>query len=769
MKRILIFTCCCLFSLSLLAGCGDAAVAEKEGSDIQDGLDPEEIRVSEETLAPAQWKDGFREAAFDTADETPYYEIRRSQYQSPEIGISVSWQKEIFGFSWNARYILDNVETSEGRRYFLTRQKSDLKMGKPKEILTDWQDRQEGYGICMDVGIEDRVSILFVQKSGRGKGELTYQLLQLSAKGNFQAAQDVTEAYRELGFSEDQLSEPGVWWCDGEGYQYLICPGRTALAVIDPQGKLLFRKECDAEFESFAAGFHMPDGSMAFSKGNTSGEGSKLFQLDIPSGTEQILYQFQGMLLKQFTITPQGQLYYSEGDRLYLWDLRSGRKTCLFAYAGSGISPNDAYTDKSCWLTVNGEGEFYIYDTGSGSVTAFADEMPNTGEEITCVMMGDYLNYIQPCAAAFSREYDGKQIKIEKLGGYIDESWMLLSARVAAGNLPDIIVVSTREQMRVLQEKGVLASLEDLLSDETKDSLFTGARMMGTIDGELYGIAPVAMVFVPSISTNLWEKKDWTLENVLDIAESQDLKGLYYGGGGPWGDLHFLLGDSVGKNPFYEEESGTSHFDSEDFCRLLKVCRKYGDMGGASEEQAREWLAQGKILAIKEWIRNIGDYARLRENYGEASHFAGYLGQGDNIGIYTSENYVLVSKNAEDKQEIAAFLEYLLSDEALQNTDFMPLTRSAAEKSISTYDNDGTTYVMYKGGYELPLGEDGNSYMEEYLEFMDHVGGWMEESPVWEIINEETEAFWNDEKSAEEVAGIIDNRVQLYLDESHIN
>ena len=38
--------------------------------------------------------------------------------------------------------------------------------------------------------------------------------------------------------------------------------------------------------------------------------------------------------------------------------------------------------------------------------------------------------------------------------------------------------------------------------------------------------------------------------------------------------------------------------------------------------------------------------------------------------------------------------------------------------------------------------------------------------PVWQIIREESEAYFTGDKSIEEVADIITNRVQLYLDEN---
>lgn len=76
---------------------------------------------------------------------------------------------------------------------------------------------------------------------------------------------------------------------------------------------------------------------------------------------------------------------------------------------------------------------------------------------------------------------------------------------------------------------------------------------------------------------------------------------------------------------------------------------------------------------------------------------------------------------------------------------------------------------MYRGDggrtTELPMKSDGTSYLSDYLELIDHAGIEVTDDVVWTIVAEETEDFWSGRKSAEEVAKVIDNRVQLYLDE----
>ena len=79
----------------------------------------------------------------------------------------------------------------------------------------------------------------------------------------------------------------------------------------------------------------------------------------------------------------------------------------------------------------------------------------------------------------------------------------------------------------------------------------------------------------------------------------------------------------------------------------------------------------------------------------------------------------------------------------------------------------GAIYMDAAGGYrELGSKPDGSSYLPEYLDILEKGA----DLPVWNIriggvILEEAETFFNGDKTAEAVAEVIQNRVQLYLNE----
>lgn len=754
-----------LLTLLLCSGCGN--ISEGDGPEGQGDVQSTPGSI----LTAAHWQNGFLENTSMTFSDTHYYELRRSELQSPEIDFEAQEKKEASSFAWNGRYVLTSARAQEGERYFLCAQKVDIKWEKSVELLTDWQDRPNGYVVCLDMVNEDRIAVLFAEKHSAWDGDtIGYDLLMLNAEGKIQSITSVTEAYRELGMPEDLLGL-GCWWCDGEGYQYLF-PEKTRLVVIDPQGKIAQEKNCDpAEGERFAAGFHMPDGSVVLSKGSTRGGGTKLIWTEFPAGTEHILWDYQAASMKQFTVTPEGMMYYTKGDALMVWNLQTGEEKMLYSFSGTGLSPNSDFTGQTCFVTVQGENDLIIYDLEAKKTRALADTIPEKEENIICGMMSNSL-HVSASASLFSYEYDGKMIRCRTYSGSKNnrnDAWMRLSAEVAAGNGPDLMILS-REQMAALQQIGALAPLEDLLTEESLQAILSGLREAGSFDGHLYGVAAEQMTMVLVTSDAVWPEKSWTVRDILDICDRGELQGLFYGySRAPESDLYLLIG-ITGDNPFYDEERGESHFESEDFIRLLKICKQYGSKKVSNREDAIGLVAEGKYLAVMEWFPSITIYAKNMEIYGEGYHYVGFPGQKGRVGVYNSTDFVAVNQKAEDREEIAAFLNYLLSDKVQAKVNCGYTTRTALENLFGYSEYDGKVHCFYygqedSGMSELPMKDDGTSYVPGYLELIDNAGTEVSDDVIWEIVKEETKDFWNGTKSAEEVARIIDNKVQLYLDE----
>lgn len=746
-----------LLCLFLLSGCGSEEPEDQPGS----------------TLETSQWLQGFKETTA-LAVEKPYYEIRRSNFQTSDIDFSYDEKKEITAYAWDARYVLTSVRTQGEERYFLNRQETDLTMEEPIEILTDWSDRPHGLVICMDAVTDDKISLLFAENTSDWQGDiLGYHFVTVNPEGELLSVQDVTKVYQELG-NEGYVPDLEAWWCDTQDYQYLLTGG-THLAVIDSQGRLSYEKEYDATVqETLTAAFHMPDGSLVFSKSILSESRTELVWTRIPEGKEHVLWECPGIGLNQFTITPEGILYYSNAGILWSWNIQTGEKERLFSFSGTGIAPGALFTGDTCYLTVGGEHELFLYAKEPAKIMALTDTVPENENDILCVKLwgGDL---VRNCAASFSREHDGPMIRYESRAGWtFDEEevqWTRLSAEIAAGKGPDIMVLGY-DRMLSLQQIGALEPLDDYFEPDTLDALFTGVREAGYINGKLYGVMPAGRNVALLTSDEIWEGESWDLQDIFEIIEKKELEGLI--ADNPSSNLYYLSGLYLGRSPFYDAETGESNFESEDFIRLLEICKRFGKTGDRSRKDALELLIEGKLLAVQDIFITLNQYARTLSEYEDKIHYVCYPGQTDQVGVFNSSYFVVVNKNAKDKEVIGEFLNYLLSDETQMHIDvsYVAVNKRTVENNVwLSVDLAGERFWLYKTNEgntaELPEKEDGTTYVSDYVEFLDHAEVQLNSrvDPIWQIIEEELESYWSGTKSAEEVAKIIDNRVQLYLDE----
>ena len=85
------------------------------------------------------------------------------------------------------------------------------------------------------------------------------------------------------------------------------------------------------------------------------------------------------------------------------------------------------------------------------------------------------------------------------------------------------------------------------------------------------------------------------------------------------------------------------------------------------------------------------------------------------------------------------------------------------------YDENSNDYYWVNGDGRKDLltkKEDGTSYLEEYMSFISCAVPYsIGSDELFNIIMEEAESYFHDDKTVSEVSKIIQSRIQLYLDE----
>ena len=154
---------------------------------------------------------------------------------------------------------------------------------------------------------------------------------------------------------------------------------------------------------------------------------------------------------------------------------------------------------------------------------------------------------------------------------------------------------------------------------------------------------------------------------------------------------------------------------------------------------------------------------------GEEYHCVGYPVNSGSSGFVEYPFLVGVNDKTENREIVSDFLQYLLSERKQNMSGGASVRKDVLCSGVmehSTY-SEGAVYMDTAGGYrELASKPDGSSFLPEYLEVLENAAP----LPTWReqiegVVLEESQAYFKGDKTAEDVASIIQNRVQLFLDE----
>lgn len=214
------------------------------------------------------------------------------------------------------------------------------------------------------------------------------------------------------------------------------------------------------------------------------------------------------------------------------------------------------------------------------------------------------------------------------------------------------------------------------------------------------------------------------------------------------------------EDTFIDWDTGTCHFDSESFQELLAYVSQYPDSvaGGREEEPLSARIQKGEVLfAVAELYPPLilWDYVKM---FGEDAACIGFPtadGRGGHL-LVSSDAYGIAAVS-EHKDSAWDFIEESLTQGKkgeLYAELFIsyPSLKKALDEKVEIavereeMDRDDISAV-------LELIPDATPFFS------------VKEDEIIRIINEEAPAYYSGQKSIDDVAGIIQNRIQLYVNE----
>ncbi len=561
-------------------------------------------------------------------------------------------------------------------------------------------------------------------------------------------------------------------------------------------------------------------------------EGNTIFTIPVKSGTvEKLAVMQDGEVLLQYSANNKNKICrldltaHSMGEKL---DIPAGYADNNSAvYIGPGY---DLYFK-------NNEGLYGMNSDGSGPVLIInwinSDVVPNVVESL-CVVSPqkfvysgyDILNYGQEIAILsmipeneikekiilkaafveadflfsnvvvnFNRKNDTYRIVTTDYSKYNTEedpsrAVTLLNADIAAGNIPDIMILNSipgmgSESLMPIEsyiEKGLFCDLYEFLDNDPdvgREDLLECVRKPFETDGCLYRLPILYTIQTYLGKRSNFPAESWTSAEALEYAMNLDGDKQMLQIMNPFWMLRFFLNKSI--SYFADYESGTADFNNDLFIKILEYLKSLSGVK-IYTQNAKELYREDKILLLETRISTLSEYIKFKYNFGNVDINAiGYPRMSGGGSVIEPQISYAITEQSQNKAGAWEFVKYRISDEC--QSDFingLPIKLSVfnniVEDDMNLYyyfNKEGGS--IYTGGplpdeekklYDMeliPTEQDKNAFLN-IVNSADAVSGY--DTQIWEILEEEFSIYLqSDSRTAVETADIIQSRVSIYLSE----
>lgn len=365
--------------------------------------------------------------------------------------------------------------------------------------------------------------------------------------------------------------------------------------------------------------------------------------------------------------------------------------------------------------------------------------------------------------ASWNRSQSRYRVEI-KLYEDNDIGRMQLNKDLVTGRGPDLLDLSDINVANYAA-KGVLEDLYPYLDrDErvARETLVQGVMQTYEFDGRLCGL-PMGYYFETLLGKRekVGNAKDWTPDRLLGLLQGLDEEEFLMDALSPEGFLRAVF--SADMSSYVDMAERRCYFEEAGFRKLLEAASGL-EAGNLSEEEHAKGLADGSILLERAYVSDVSDYLNYCGMFGgEEVSWVGFpSGQGGRTVLYTRMP-VGISALSQKKDAAWEFMVSLLGEEFQKNyvMFLFPIRMSVLVESLEAAKKKVPDVQLAFEQEWVPATQ------EQIDALMELIRNSQSESifdpNIWAIVREEAETLFEQGKEPEEVAGIIQNRVENYI------
>ena len=604
---------------------------------------------------------------------------------------------------------------------------------------------------------------------------------------------------------------------DGEGHLIVQKWGERGgmLGIYDESGKLLFDIKPEGEYADFG-GIYPINGELYVLLYQSDSMG--VYKVDFEAKKLGAEIDASNLIISTPIITDDG-VYLNKSSGIYTYDLDTGKEEQVMSWNDTDI--NVAEAAYSSVLPISKDkiliSQSYYYGTMSyyGAVDTEeeiepltltvldrAAKNPHAGKTIMTLggLNIGYDSALTEQILKFNKSDKEFRIEIADYVDRLDASLLMndiedsyekalidlnqkLYLDIANGDGPDLLHTSYNPaNMDRYIAKGLLVDFYELAKDDdsfAKENFLPNILTAFEVDGKLYEM-PISFVLSGWSGPErlIGSRTGWTFDEFNQFVDGLPSDTIVFANRTQKTMLYELLSASLGKFLDYEKSQAT--FSSEDFYSILELAKTLGSPISENEmydegNYVDEWelMSKGKLAMSSAYVYSPAAIVDQNSMFAEPVTFVGYPSESKQGLLCSSNGHFSIISTSSNQDGAWRFIKSMI-DEDFQNSLAkqgygIPVRASSFEKhieeAVKQYEQ---MYSMYgdMGGYGMGNYELTDEDIELYREIVSNATVREQtDAQIMAIINEEAPAFFTGQKTAQDVAAIIDNRVKTILSE----
>ena len=477
---------------------------------------------------------------------------------------------------------------------------------------------------------------------------------------------------------------------------------------------------------------------------------------------------------------PGDMVLYMNANQLYACDVVTGEITVVMDIMDMDVNPDiiqSVYplSDGSFLMSYH---DWYTADGGAGMFIAKPIDPSEVKERIELTVATIYASQeLNDAVIKFNQSNEEYRIKVVD---YMTDDWDFdaaltnLQNDIVAGNVPDLIDMrDINMPWKNWAAKGILTDLYPLMEADgefAKEDLLENVREAYEVDSSLYILPSTVTIqgllvkekFVDGITTL---SPSVLLEMEKTLPEDTDLFWYNYQGE----IMYSMVYNNM--DSWLDYEKGECYFNTDAFKAVLAYAKEQPEeMIWDDSVTLPGQLAADKVIFYNVGMSQVTDYQFNKYVFGEDVTMMGYPGKDDDgVRLVTNGCAMAITEQCEHKDVAWQLAKTFISEEYLTGIHAwgIPTTQAGLDNFIYEAQHMEGEHGYSWDDVEMSITGATDEEVAEFLAIVEKADELQYmDTAVQKIIEEEVAPYFQGQKSAEEVADIIQSRVDIYLKEN---